>query len=381
MSWCLGGGCSTGGTLRPDRAPNAGEAGQRQDEGIAGPATSCVAACGTHAAPGAGQPQEGICAGLRLQHTHSLHGVATNSEGRAPVSMFAAAQGHGGGGAQRRWGCRRRAAGHCHEGKQRCTKPVPCTATDNRRSVELWWRAGKGAAGCIKGPPAACKAGASASIPLLPHHPAAFPARHEIASAPEPHFRAGKRAWSPQPAAPCSPCLRQPRLWPPQVRRDQAGACEDASRWLAGMASCRDGRAAGRRPADRRRPLSVQPSQPAAGLHAMPCAHLPPAGVLAAPAPAPAPAGGGCVANPSAPIDDPPAFPTRYLGGCMTCSPDGSTCLECWRHFGLASNGTCVEVSAPCRPAHTGGSAQAASLTQTRAPPARPALAVPPQRP
>lgn len=67
--------------------------------------------------------------------------------------------------------------------------------------------------------------------------------------------------------------------------------------------------------------------------------------MAAAAVPAPMPAAGVCVENPSAPIDDPPAFPTQYLGGCKKCSPDKSRCVECWRYFGLAINGTCVEVS------------------------------------
>lgn len=66
----------------------------------------------------------------------------------------------------------------------------------------------------------------------------------------------------------------------------------------------------------------------------------PPAGALAASDPT---ASAACIANPSAPIDDPPAFPSAYLGGCKQCSADGSACVECWKWFGLAANGMCVE--------------------------------------
>lgn len=35
------------------------------------------------------------------------------------------------------------------------------------------------------------------------------------------------------------------------------------------------------------------------------------------------------------------------VSGCKTCAKDGSKCLECSDHFGLASDGTCVRCTVP----------------------------------
>lgn len=54
----------------------------------------------------------------------------------------------------------------------------------------------------------------------------------------------------------------------------------------------------------------------------------------------------GCVANPQHPWDSEESWDGEGdyvdLGACRQCDASNTTCLECWGHFSLVANGSCV---------------------------------------